>query len=93
MWEVGESLTDVLAALGMKSERTEMGRTVKRGDVEVFSSTHSNAYELCVLWLLRTRQVALTSRLERVVYGYSRYGLGEEIDQAMASARGEAANG
>jgi hypothetical protein len=90
-WGPDESLTDVLTALGYEhtfSDGSLHGvHTIKRDGVEVYSSTRSNAYELCVLWLLRTRQVRLTSGLERSVNWYRRFGLSAEVDAALAAAR------
>jgi hypothetical protein len=88
-WGPDESLTDVLTALGYKRRIAPSDVRVSRvaDGVEVYSSTRSNAYELCVLWLLRTRQVRLTSGLERAVHGYRRYGLSAEVDEALKGER------
>src|SRR6185503_19886385 len=99
VWSPDESLSDVLTALGYThtfggsrvsslDSLSEYGlHIIKRDGVEVYSSTRTNAYELCVLWLLRTRQVALTLGLERVVDLYRWFGFGEEIDAALSTAR------
>lgn len=83
VWSSDESLSDVLTALGYKHDGGDV-HVIRRGDREYFSTTRTNAYELCVLWLLRTRQIALTSAMERAVNGYRRYGLGAEVDAALA---------
>jgi hypothetical protein len=89
-WGPDESLSDVLTALGYKhtwSNATAKGlHVVSRSGVEAFASTRTDAYELCVLWLVRTRQVKLTPQLALVVDEY-RQCLGAEVDAALAAAR------
>jgi hypothetical protein len=88
LWLDDESLTDVLVRLGYTHIRTAMGHKILRGDKEAFSTTCSDAYERAALWLIRTRQVVLSPRLERCVRGWARdyYGLGAEVDVALAQA-------
>src|SRR6185503_12688224 len=99
VWSPDESLSDVLTALGYThtfggsrvsslDSLSENGlHTIKRDGVEVYSSTRTNAYELCVLWLLRTRQMALTPDLERETNLYRQFDLNEEIDAELTTAR------
>lgn len=86
LWLDDESLSDVIRRLGYTHRISPLGHTYLSGDREVFSTTRSNAYELAVLWLIRTRQVVLSPRLERCVRGYASYGLGAEVNEALEQA-------
>lgn len=85
-WPRGQSLSAALTAMGLRSNLGWNFNSVREDGVEVFTSTRSDAYELCVLWLVRTRRVRLTGYLRDLLSAYRDYGLSAEVDAALASA-------
>jgi hypothetical protein len=77
-----ESLTELLTRLGYTHERSTNGFTVSG---KFFP--RDNWYELVVLWLVSTRQVALDAYVEKTIERYRDLNLGPEVDETLAAAR------
>jgi hypothetical protein len=82
-----ESLTELLERLGYSTELGTNGRTIARADVGAKFFPRSNGYELVVLWLVGTRQIVLDAYVEKTIEKYREFGLGPEVDEALAAAR------